>query len=105
MNHGKKTRNHPARSNANVEPPVSNAALPENAVETFASQVRINFYHTRKRLADPDGISGKAAIDGLVENAVLADDSAKQVQEVSHRQIKGSTEETRIVIEEVDDEA
>ena len=47
-----------------------------------------------------DGISVKAAIDGLVEAGVLADDSPEQVAEIVHRQIKGRPEETKIVIEE-----
>jgi len=55
----------------------------------------------RHRLADPDGISGKAAIDGLVSAGILSDDSAKQVAEVRHSQVKVSkadAEETVITL-------
>ena len=48
-----------------------------------------------------DGLSVKAAIDGLVEADVLADDSPEQVAEIVHRQTKGKPEETTIVIEEI----
>lgn len=69
----------------------------------FNSRVRITFYHKRLRLADPDGLSGKAAIDAIVANGILPDDSAKYVEEVRHFQVKGRPEETRVVIEEIDE--
>ncbi len=67
----------------------------------FNSPVRITFTHTRKRLADIDGISGKAALDALVASGILADDTAQQVAEVNHRQLKGEPEKTVIEIEEL----
>jgi len=85
-----------------MEPAVSNAPNGENGMPTFDSPVRITFVHTRKRLADIDGLSGKAAIDGLVALKILADDSAKQVTEVIHRQVKGRVETTKIIIEEIE---
>jgi Holliday junction resolvase RusA-like endonuclease len=42
----------------------------------------------RTRLADADGISAKAAIDGLVHAGVIRDDSTKEVREVSYLQVK-----------------
>jgi Holliday junction resolvase RusA-like endonuclease len=51
--------------------------------------------------ADIDGLSGKAALDGLVAAGILADDSPQQVAEVIHRQVKGEPERTEIVIEEI----
>ena len=64
-------------------------------------QCRIHIHSRRHRLADPDGISGKAAIDGLVIAGVLSDDSAKQVKEVSYSQAKvpkADQEETVITL-------
>jgi Holliday junction resolvase RusA-like endonuclease len=90
-----------ARSHADVEQNPRHAALPADEVTAFTSQVRVTFYHTRKRLADIDGLSGKAVLDGIVALGILSDDSAKQVAEVRHCQIKGTPEETRIVIEEI----
>lgn len=42
----------------------------------------------RKRLADPDGISVKAALDGIVKAQVLIDDSAKYIRQVVFSQQK-----------------
>lgn len=86
-------------ADANMEQDLGNAALRTNEAKAFSTPCRITFHHVRKRLADIDGISGKAVIDGLVQAGVLADDTAKQVTEVRNCQTKGETEETRIVIE------
>jgi len=53
----------------------------------------IHIHSTRHRLADPDGISGKAAIDGLVLSGILPGDSAKFVKEVRTSQEKISRKE------------
>lgn len=58
---------------------------------------RLHVLCRRKRLADPDGISVKAAIDGLVEAGILRDDNAECVKEVSISQEKcrpGEEEQT-----------
>jgi hypothetical protein len=94
--------NRSANPDADLEQDSGNAALSANEPATFRSQVRITFHHTRARLADIDGLSGKAAIDGLVEAGILAGDSAKQVAEVRHCQTKGVPEETKIIIETID---
>lgn len=95
------TRNNPASSDADLEPHSRNAPDGANQAPAFTSQVRITFHHARARLADIDGLSGKAAIDGLVEAGILADDTAKQVAEVNHCQTKSKSEETKIVITEL----
>ena len=64
---------------------------------------RIHIHSRRYRLADPDGISGKAAIDGLVDAGILQDDSPEQIESVTYSQEKirkGETEETIIDIQE-----
>lgn len=94
--------NSAADPDADLESHPSDAPLRENESPAFNSLVRLTFYHTRKRLIDIDGLSVKAAIDGLVQGNILADDSSQQVAEISHIQIKGKPEETRIVIEEID---
>lgn len=56
----------------------------------------------RHRLADADGISAKAAIDGLIHAGILRDDSPEFVKEVSYSQVKVSGKEmerTEIQIE------
>jgi len=50
-----------------------------------------------------DGISGKAALDGLVKAGIFPDDSAKFTKEVTHSQEKTKGEEvTEILIYEVE---
>ena len=49
---------------------------------------KIHIHSKRKRLADADGISAKAAVDGLVFAGVLKDDSAQYVTEVTYSQEK-----------------
>lgn len=73
-------------------------------MQRFDTPVRITIHSFRKRLADPDGVSGKAAIDGCVKAGLLVDDSAKEVWEVRYRQSQSETERTVIEIEEVDGE-
>ena len=59
----------------------------------------VNSY--RKRLCDPDGISAKAVIDGIVKAGILSDDTTKQISEVRFKQTKIKTKEeekTEIII-------
>ena len=60
---------------------------------TFDTLVDIRIVSYRTRLADADGISGKAAIDGLVHAGIIRDDSPKEVREVSYSQIKAKNKE------------
>lgn len=46
----------------------------------------IHVHSKRTRLADPDGISAKAVIDGLVKAGILTNDSPEFVKEVSYSQ-------------------
>jgi len=87
-----------ADSAPHVEPNPCNGDLAEKATPRYDTPCRINVHSVRKRLADPDGISAKAAIDGLVRAAILADDSAKQITQISYSQEKGEPEETIITI-------
>lgn len=64
--------------------------------------VTVHFHSVRKRLADIDGISGKAVLDGLVMCNVIPDDSPKFVQEVRHTQEQGKVETTVITIEQIE---
>jgi Holliday junction resolvase RusA-like endonuclease len=95
-------RDSDSTADANMESNTGNAALPKNEAQAFTAPCRITFYHTRKRLADIDGLSGKAVIDGIVQAGILTDDTPQQVKEVRNCQAKGSREETKIVIEEIE---
>ena len=61
-------------------------------------RVNINIMHYRHRKCDPGGISHKAAIDGLVNEQILSDDSAKEVEEIQERQKKVPTSEPEITV-------
>ena len=61
----------------------------------------VHVHSKRKRLADPDGVSVKALLDGLRKAGIFVDDSAKYIKEVSYSQAKckaAEDEETVIVI-------
>jgi hypothetical protein len=62
-------------------------------------RVCIHIHSKRRRLTDPDGVSHKAAIDGLREGHLLEDDSPLYVKTVSFSQeITEASEETIIDI-------
>jgi len=87
---------------ADVEPNSCRGQMETKENTRFYSPVYISIHSVRGKLADPDGISGKAAIDGLVKSGVLADDSSKFVKEVRFTQDKchkGEEERTVITIE------
>jgi hypothetical protein len=71
-----------------LEPDIGDAPLSEKINAGSDSPVRVHFHSLRHRLADSDGISGKAAIDGMVKANLLKDDSAKYVKSVTHSQEK-----------------
>jgi len=93
------------RKAAAVEPAPSGQPLATNEDPAFTSRVGVTIYSYRARACDPDGVSGKAAIDGLVHCGVLSDDTAKEIAYVHYPapiKVKNTEEEkTVIVIEEV----
>lgn len=58
---------------------------------------RIHIHSKTHKLADADGRSCKAALDGLREAGVLEDDSPQFVSEVSHSQEVTKGEEETII--------
>lgn len=65
----------------------------------FDSPVSIRIDSYRIRLADVDGVSGKAVLDALVLAKIIADDTTKEVKEVLYSQtkVKNKTEEKVVV--------
>lgn len=94
--------NRTANTVTDMESHTSNAPPGEKEITRFDSPVRIHIHSIRKRLTDADGISGKAAIDGIVKAGLLQDDSPKYVKEVSYSQEKGLPEKTIITITEIE---
>lgn len=82
-----------ADSASNVEQALSDEPIQAGRIATFDTRVDIRVVSYRTRLADADGISAKAAIDGLVHAGVISDDSPKEVREVSYTQIKVKNKE------------
>ena len=82
-----------ADSAPNLEPTASDESIPESRRPAFDSRVDLRIVSYRSRLADADGISAKAAIDGLVHAGVIRDDSTKEVREVSYSQIRVKNKE------------
>jgi hypothetical protein len=84
---------------ADMEQNSSHGFSGKKQIKTHDSPCRIHLHSKRKRLTDADGVSGKAAIDGLVKGGILIDDSPQYVQAVSYSQEKikkGESEETLI---------
>lgn len=82
-----------ADSAPNVEQAASDEPIQAGRHPTFDTLVDIRIVSYRTRLADADGISGKAAIDGLVHAGIIGDDSPKEVREVSYAQVKVKNKE------------
>ena len=72
--------------------------------ETKGSDSRVNIKVTsyRKRKHDPDGVSAKYVIDGLVRRGVLSDDSTQEVRQVTFKSIISDEEKTIIEITDND---
>jgi len=73
---------------ANMESAVSHAPLGTQKGQGLDTPCRIHIHSRRHRLTDPDGISAKAAIDGIVIAGILPDDTAKQIKEITFSQEK-----------------
>ena len=92
------SKNNTAIPVANMEQNISYGPLGEEETSRLDSRCCIHIHSIRKRLTDPDGTSGKAAIDGLVRGGLLKDDKTQYVKEVTYSQEKGSPEETIITL-------
>ena len=89
----------PARQVTNLERTASDESLETCGRAAFDSLVSIRIDSYRIRLADVDGVSGKAVLDALVLAKVIADDTTKEVKEVLYSQtkVKNKTEEKVVV--------
>jgi hypothetical protein len=69
-------------------------------VEGFDTPVHITITSYRKRKHDTDGVSAKAALDGIVACGLLTDDSAEEVKSITFKSEKcGKGEEEKTIIE------
>ena len=97
----KKINNRATLSAADLEQNTRHEPLAKKEIEGFTTLVNVHVHSIRNRLADSDGISAKAVIDGIVKRGLLVDDSSKEIKSVSYSQEKGKEEKTIITIEEV----
>ena len=87
-----------------LEPYFSDASLGAKEIKRLDSRVSVHVHSLRHRLADPDGISAKAVIDGIVKAGILTDDTSKQIKEVSFSQKKISKKQAEITVIEIKSE-
>lgn len=92
------SNNRTALQATHMEPTSRGKPVGEEIYKRFHPPVYIHVHSIRKRLADADGISAKALIDGLVHRGILWDDNPIFVKEVSFSQEKGKEEKTIITI-------
>lgn len=85
----------------NVEQAFGNEPMGKKACPRLNPPCRCHIHSIRKRLADSDGVSGKACIDGIVLAGILPDDSPQYIKEVSYSQEQAGEESTIITIEEI----
>lgn len=84
-----------------MEQNTSNAPLGEEEAAGLDTRVTIRVISYRAANHDPDGVSAKAVIDGIVRRGLLPDDSAKEVKEVIFKSYickEGQEEKTVIEI-------
>jgi len=82
-----------------MEPAVSHAPLAKETLPRFNTQVDIRVISYRKAKHDPDGVSVKAVLDGIVGAGILGDDSQQQVKQITFESRKADKEGERTIIE------
>jgi len=65
----------------------------------FYKKCRVHFHHRGHGNPDPDGVSGKACLDGLVRAGIFANDTAQEVYPPTHsyEKVSISTPETTTI--------
>jgi len=85
---------------ADLEQIVEHESMGKEKHTPLASSCSIHVHSKRRYLADADGVSAKAAIDGIVHSGLLQDDGPNHVSQVTSTQEKSNEEETIIIIYE-----
>jgi len=76
----------------------SHAPVVAEEAQGLDSRVDIRVISYRKRKHDPDGISVKAVLDGIVRAGLLPDDSTEQVRRITFESIKTKEDEKTVII-------
>lgn len=91
-----------ASNASNLERNLGNESVGAKRPTAFDSPVCITVVSYRTVLADADGVSAKAAIDGLVMAGIIEDDTTVFVHEVRYKQVKVATKEQEETILEIE---
>ena len=86
---------------ANMEQDIPDATVDAEETQGFRTLVNIRVISYRARKHDPDGVSVKAILDGIVRRGILTDDSTEQIKSITFESIKSKEEKTVIEIETV----
>ena len=81
-----------------MEQDTSDAPVAEKDATGFDTRVNIHVISYRKLKHDPDGVSVKAVLDGIVRAGILTDDSTEQVKSITFESRKSKEEKTIIEI-------
>ena len=95
--------NRTALSATDMEQNTGDAPVAEKDTKGFNSLVNIHVISYRKLKHDPDGVSVKAVLDGIVRAGILADDSTEQVKSITFESRKSKEEKTIIEISDEQD--
>lgn len=83
-----------------LEPDIGNASVGAEKASRLDTRVNITVISYRNRKHDPDGISVKAVLDGIIRAGILSDDSTEEINKITFKSIISKDEEkTEIVIE------
>lgn len=88
-----------------MESNISNAFLGKKKITRLDTPVNIFVHSKRYKNTDPDGISIKAVLDGIVLAGILPNDTAKEIKGIFYTQEKiprNEQEETIITIKTID---
>ncbi len=93
-------RNNNTLPSADVEQTISDELEGEKEGKGPDTRVNVTVTSYRRAKHDPDGVSCKAVLDGIVRAGLLSDDSTEEIKEVSFKSIKCKTlSEEQTIIE------
>lgn len=96
---GRANKTYSPISASHMESNLGNESVGAESPTRLDTPCRIHLRSLRRRLADPDGISGKALIDGLQHAGLFSNDSSREIESVTYSQEKTTGEEiTEITI-------
>lgn len=86
---------------SDVESDFSDESLGEKKITGLDTRFNIKVISYRKRHHDPDNISVKAVLDGVVRAGILQDDSTKFIKKITFESEISREEKTIIVFEKL----